>query len=767
MKTVVRIFFLISLQFVIAVLSSCSSSEDLETAPKDEIPGVGSPASEQGENYEITYKFSDKVKILDQQRLKYLVKVEQDSVLYFKADTPDSIMPQVGDILSSRISDKLPYGLGSQVVSRTDEGDLMKVVTSSVSLDDIFEVLELKSEFKMEDLVNPKINSITDEDGNFYQVSVKDLDKVFSDMNPAFSRWQTRASIGSDKVLEIPIKTVDTKSGLFTEIKLVIGAVVTFDMSKSNGAFEYSFEPSVGIIGEFGVRASKDLKDINDEVRKLLTLLEKTRIFSACLPVAGGVIVLRPYADINADLVGKIEGKASVGFSYFAKFKCGWNQDGFFKENTSTDPNIGSIFNSFELKGRAEFGPKVTFSTGCGLYVSELGFSIDTSPSIMVGGELGVSGNSDGISVKIEDQKVTIDVSVDLTGKRNFLGIKHFEKEISLAKWNLLNLERPIFPQLISNSFNITHRDDTSARQHSMTRTESSETFDASYSLKGGLITKIMGGKPAIRVEKNGNEIYRTISQQDAFIAEQTDLSYELANLEKNVQYKAYPCIVIGDDVYDWDGKDFSYSDFLCPDENHPHAIDFGLPSGTKWACCNVGASRPEEAGGYYAWGETWTRSAYDIENYSYFNGLIRNSEGMIIAADMDYLGENIAGTSYDAATSNWGAMWQMPSVDYFKELVDNCSSEWIIQNGVGGLLFSGPNNAHLFLPGVGFKTEMNNIEHAINDKSCFYWTSTLYPGLYENYSYYLHNLPNSENKSAFGPFNRDFGMPIRAVKVK
>ena len=39
----------------------------------------------------------------------------------------------------------------------------------------------------------------------------------------------------------------------------------------------------------------------------------------------------------------------------------------------------------------------------------------------------------------------------------------------------------------------------------------------------------------------------------------------------------------------------------LCPDGKHPHMIDLGLPSGTKWACCNVGADKPEAYGGYYA----------------------------------------------------------------------------------------------------------------------------------------------------------------------
>ena len=49
-----------------------------------------------------------------------------------------------------------------------------------------------------------------------------------------------------------------------------------------------------------------------------------------------------------------------------------------------------------------------------------------------------------------------------------------------------------------------------------------------------------------------------------------------------------------------------------CPDNNHPHIIDLGLPSGTKWACCNVGASIPEGYGYYYAWGETETKDHYD-----------------------------------------------------------------------------------------------------------------------------------------------------------
>ena len=53
-------------------------------------------------------------------------------------------------------------------------------------------------------------------------------------------------------------------------------------------------------------------------------------------------------------------------------------------------------------------------------------------------------------------------------------------------------------------------------------------------------------------------------------------------------------------------------------------AIDLGLPSGTKWASCNVGSNKPEEYGDYYAWGETTTKKEYSKDNYRYYkNGEI------------------------------------------------------------------------------------------------------------------------------------------------
>ena len=148
-----------------------------------------------------------------------------------------------------------------------------------------------------------------------------------------------------------------------------------------------------------------------------------------------------------------------------------------------------------------------------------------------------------------------------------------------------------------------------------------------------------------------------------------------------------------------------------CPDASHPHMIDLGLPSGTKWACCNVGASAPEQYGNYYAWGETSPKSVYDEDTYQYYNNGYVN------------IGSDIAGSDYDAATANWGAPWRMPSLSQIQELVDSCTSTWTTQNGVNGRKFVGPNGGTIFLPAAGRRWD-SDLNYAGYDG--FYWSSTL-----------------------------------------
>lgn len=157
-------------------------------------------------------------------------------------------------------------------------------------------------------------------------------------------------------------------------------------------------------------------------------------------------------------------------------------------------------------------------------------------------------------------------------------------------------------------------------------------------------------------------------------------------------------------------------TDDLCPDANHPHMIDLGLPSGTKWACCNVGAHAPEEYGGYYAWGETHTKSVYSRDTYQYYNSSLYYPDCYI------NIGDDIAGTGYDAATANWGSPWRMPSQTRIKELLNNTFSEWTTVNGVKGCKFTGSNGGTIFLPAAGF---VRDGELYVVGSDGHYWSST------------------------------------------
>ena len=147
----------------------------------------------------------------------------------------------------------------------------------------------------------------------------------------------------------------------------------------------------------------------------------------------------------------------------------------------------------------------------------------------------------------------------------------------------------------------------------------------------------------------------------------------------------------------------------LCPDDNHPHIVDLGLPSGTLWACCNVGASSPKDYGGYYAWGELEEKSDYLSSTYLY-NKYDR----------YQILGSCISATKYDVAYMNWDKSWQMPTSEQIKELIDNCTHSWIVLEGVNGVVFTGPNGGCIFLPAAGTSSSTKKeVGH--------YWSSTQY----------------------------------------
>ena len=163
-----------------------------------------------------------------------------------------------------------------------------------------------------------------------------------------------------------------------------------------------------------------------------------------------------------------------------------------------------------------------------------------------------------------------------------------------------------------------------------------------------------------------------------------------------------------------------------CHDDNHPHAIDLGLPSGTKWACCNVGANAPMEYGDYFSGGETAQKDEYLWETYSYCH----SDDGYhnIAAFEWDFLGEDIGGTQYDAAHVNWGGNWRMPNLSHIKELMEYCECESLpADSEIHGLILTGPNGQSILMPaGYSVSGELEQVFYGREGSSLgSYWTSS------------------------------------------
>ena len=200
-------------------------------------------------------------------------------------------------------------------------------------------------------------------------------------------------------------------------------------------------------------------------------------------------------------------------------------------------------------------------------------------------------------------------------------------------------------------------------------------------------------------------------------------------------------------------------------DDTHEY-VDLGLPSGTLWATCNVGANCPEDKGDYFAWGETSPTDMYDWKNYKYatyvddkylFVKYCTNSAyGVNGMAD----GKEVLEPADDAATVNWGVNWRMPTQAECEELYRNTTFEWTAVNGVDGRLLTGPNGNSIFLPATGFRQDGQLLCLGLG----IYWTSTLQSAC-QVAAWSLHF--DYENCHVCGTYERCRGQVIRPVYAK
>ena len=178
--------------------------------------------------------------------------------------------------------------------------------------------------------------------------------------------------------------------------------------------------------------------------------------------------------------------------------------------------------------------------------------------------------------------------------------------------------------------------------------------------------------------------------------------------------------------------------------ENGFEYVDLGLPSGTMWATCNVGASKPEDEGLLFQFGR--------VDGYKYggknhkFRTIEQNMQDTgdeytsVTTSGKKYKTNEILDLSDDAAHINMGGIWRMPTNDELQELIDNTSHDVVTVNGIQGMLFTstkpGYEGKQLFIPFMQGSWWNGNWEDWGRSSACV-WSSQVLPS-YVNLVYRL-----------------------------
>ena len=194
--------------------------------------------------------------------------------------------------------------------------------------------------------------------------------------------------------------------------------------------------------------------------------------------------------------------------------------------------------------------------------------------------------------------------------------------------------------------------------------------------------------------------------------------------------------------------------------------VDLGLPSGTQWATCNVGANKPEDCGDYFAWGETEPKNPNESYYWPLYKFAKDNRDKLTKYCSRTDHGYNgftdhviILQPDDDVAAQMWGDGWCMPTNEQWEELINNTTYKWTKQGGVDGLLFSA-NKKTLFLPIGGLR---NKKELVYNTDEGYYWSSSLNT----NYPNFAFGFYFRMDKTYVYIYSRYYGFLVRPVLKK
>lgn len=356
--------------------------------------------------------------------------------------------------------------------------------------------------------------------------------------------------------------------------------------------------------------------------------------------------------------------------------------------------------------------------------------------------------------INMQPQIQTANKDVNHIGSLNYMSSKFTTDESGKASFTFSNIGSVIQLHFTANA------EETYQSLH-ITSSGSPFTIRANYNLTNGTYSSTQSSETfRVTFGENGMHVYNgeeviisavilpddlsqstlTFSLKNAAGAVVKELSFAGYAFTSGKLYHFYEEVNKGNPPYGG-----------CPDGNHPHAIDLGLPSGTLWSCMNLGASIPTELGIRFSWGQTYyvEKNESNWSNYEFMNDSYNNewginkyqiadnlTDGVWYNDEGNFIGDNKRTLELidDAARKNWGEKWKTPTRKEFEELVNYTRSATVEDyngSGVSGyILYKKKSNnsyslwdTHIFLPESNrFKADYWPYYHMDE----WYWTSSL-----------------------------------------
>ena len=642
-----------------------------------------------------------------------------DSTLLLQSSTPSKLIPQKGDkLVYTEMTETFPAGFAGEVSSVTTNADGIFVSCVAVDLEEIFDTY-----YGVTTTNNPQTRSVYNSGRQIIAPGTFSLP----------TKWLEQLSASCDLKDDYALDA-SFSFGMDVTPKFEVSAMVIID--RIHGTYY-----TISCIGDYHLSQNISFSGS----------LSYSRDFKIDIPPVP--IPLCPFVKFYFEPGLFVQSEVQGGLNQT------WSQhyrSVFLYEYSSKGEEVLRPVNKMFMVGNSYSGEAmITGSVAAGAY-AELGFAISDkkftnvhlraeggyeleSNAVVYKKEVNTALASTAIYDRLKDSRISVNKFYGASAEAEFMDKYTLSFELPLGKKeNLLNVAHvPSFSgmQAVGNE-----QDETSAM---VSATATGACF---LPLRVGLLIN----------DKNGNDTGRMYHGEKHYI-NNTSYSHQFSGLEPGETYSAHPIVhAYGIEMLASPSASFTLDkldklDKIEEDKPTPgEIIDFGLS--VKWASHNVGASSPEEFGGYYAWGETEEKSDYSLETYKH----AVDYDGDGYGDEYIYIGSNISGTQYDVARVKWGGSWRMPTQDEIRELVENCSWKWTTYNGVKGQLVTGPNGNSIFLPAAGFRYDAG-----VEGDCGFYWSAA--PR--EDYSGCAWNLYFDGNRYDWYYWGgRTFGCTVRPV---